>query len=234
MIRCFVLDDEKYALDIIASFIQRTPSLSLTEASTDPFLAIEMIRAGKIDLLFLDIQMPALTGIQLLKIIGRECKVIITTAYPDYALEGFDLDVIDYLMKPISFERFLRAVNKVESTFVPPSSALPPTPEKTFILLKGDRKNKFHKVYHDDILLIKGMKNYVQVFTTNGTIITYQSLQSLEDQLRSSGFFRVHRSYIVSIAKIRLIDGNVVYINDHMVPVGESYQKDFFELIQKL
>lgn len=232
-IRCFVLDDEAYAAVIIATFIEKTPSLSLVGTSTNVFETLQLVQQGEIDLLFLDIQMPELTGIQVLKIIGNKCKVILTTAYPDYALEGFELDVVDYLMKPISFERFIRAVNKAEKIIQLPTPIIKDSiaEQETFLLLKGDRKNKFHKVLINDILFIEGLKNYVYIQTTIENIIIYQNLQYLEDNLPCPPFFRIHRSYIVSLNKIQLIDGNSISINKQLIPIGENYRKAFFDYI---
>lgn len=226
MIRCFVLDDEKFALDILVSFISRIPDLALMGASTDVFEAINHIQDGEVDLLFLDIQMPELTGLQLLKIIGNRCRTILTTAYPDYALEGFELDVVDYLMKPVAFDRFVRAVAKVPRN----ESA---KNERQFIMLKGDRKNKFHNVYLNEIRYIQGLKNYVQFFTGEGTIVSYQNLNHLEEYLPSPPFFRVHRSFIISLDHVRMIDGNSVYVGQQLIPIGESYQKAFLTYLDQ-
>jgi DNA-binding LytR/AlgR family response regulator len=232
MPRCFVLDDEQYAADIIVSFIKKIPKLHLVGSSKNVFEAIDNIENGKVDILFLDVQMPVLTGIQILKIIGNKCKTILTTAYPDYALEGYDLNVVDYLMKPIAFDRFKRAVEKAEKQLeTEHKKIIYTTDEKHYLLLKGDRKYKFHKVYLEDIYYIQGMKNYVKFVTQNTTIVSYQSLTNLQNQLPGNLFVRTHRSYIISIQHIRMIDGNTVNIRDEFIPIGERYQKAFFEFI---
>ncbi|WP_316803955.1 LytTR family DNA-binding domain-containing protein [Pedobacter nototheniae] len=239
MIRCLAVDDESYASDIIASFIHKTPFLELVGTTTSPFEALNLVQEGKIDLVFLDIQMPELTGIQFLKICGGKCKVILTTAYPEYALEGFDLDVVDYLLKPISYERFYKAASKAQQILEPVVSpqagnvSTATAQTNDFIFIKGDTKNKFIKVNYDEILYIEGLKNYVSVYTANQRIVTYQALRELEIQLPQPPFYRIHKSYIVSIEKIRMIDGNTVFINDQAIPVGETYKEDFFKIIRE-
>ncbi|RQO71386.1 DNA-binding response regulator [Pedobacter sp. KBW01] len=238
MIRCLAVDDESYASDIISAFINKTPFLELVGTTTNAFEALNMVQEGKVDLVFLDIQMPELTGIQFLKICGGKCKVILTTAYPEYALEGFELDVVDYLLKPISYERFYKAAQKAQQILAPVPAAQPevtqqPAPGNDFIFIKGDTKNKFIKVNYDDILYIEGLKNYVSVYTATQRIITYQALRELETQLPKPPFYRIHKSYIISIEKIKMIDGNTVFINDEAIPVGETYKEEFFKVVRE-
>ncbi|MCX2574677.1 LytR/AlgR family response regulator transcription factor [Pedobacter sandarakinus] len=236
MIRCLAVDDESYASDIIATFINKTPFLQLIGTTTNAFEALNMVQDGKVDLVFLDIQMPELTGIQFMKICGGKCKVILTTAYPEYALEGFDLDVVDYLLKPISYERFYKAAGKAQQIIAPVQHELPAiqTPATTggFVFIKGDTKNKFIKVNYDEILYIEGLKNYVSVYTASQRIVTYQALRELEIDLPKPPFYRIHKSYIISLDKIRMVDGNTVYINDQSLPVGETYKEEFFRVIK--
>jgi len=238
MIRCLAVDDEAYASEIIAAFVRKTPFLELVGTTTNAFEALNMIQEGKVDLVFLDIQMPELTGIQFLKILGNKCKVILTTAYPEYALDGFDLDVVDYLLKPISYERFYKAALKVQEmlkppVFVQPEAITVPAASNDFIFIKGDTKNKFIKVNYTDILYIEGLKNYVSVYTETQRIITYQALRELETQLPQPPFYRVHKSYIISIEKIKMIDGNAVFIHDQSIPVGDTYKEEFFRMIRE-
>lgn len=238
MIRCLAVDDESYASDIIAAFINKTPFLELVGTTTNAFEALNLVQEGKVDLVFLDIQMPELTGIQFLKICGGKCKVILTTAYPEYALEGFDLDVVDYLLKPISYERFYKAAVKAQQILSPIASikkevVQSQAPGNDFIFIKGDTKNKFIKVNYDDILYIEGLKNYVSVYTANQRIITYQALRELEVELPKPPFYRIHKSYIISIEKIKMIDGNTVYINDQSIPLGDTYKEEFFKVVRE-
>ena len=235
MIRCLAVDDEAYASDIIAAFINKTPFLELVATTTNAFEALGMVQERKIDLVFLDIQMPELTGIQFLKICGDKCKVILTTAYPEYALDGFDLNVVDYLLKPISYERFYQAAQKARQIISPtPIDAAPlSTSVSDFIFIKGDTKNKFIKVNYNEILYIEGLKNYVSVYTATQRIITYQSLRELETQLPHPPFYRVHKSYIISLEKIKMIDGNALFIADQSIPIGDTYKDDFFKIVRE-
>lgn len=244
MIRCIAVDDEAYASEIIATYIKRIPFLELVGTTTNPFEALTMIQEGKVDLVFLDIQMPELTGLQFLKICGNKCKVILTTAYPEHALEGFDLDVIDYLLKPIPFERFYKAVGKAQALLEPVSTVASPAPAKQtavnaapkaaadYMFIKGESKNKFLKVNYEDILYIEGLKNYISVYTAEQRLVTYQSLRDLETQLPAPPFYRVHKSYIVALDKIRMVDGNTIYIAEQSIPIGETYRDEFFKLIR--
>lgn len=244
MIRCIAVDDEAYASEIIATYIKRIPFLELVGTTTNPFEALTMIQEGKVDLVFLDIQMPELTGLQFLKICGNKCKVILTTAYPEHALEGFDLDVIDYLLKPIPFERFYKAAGKAQALLEPVSTVTSSAPaEQTavnaapkatadYMFIKGESKNKFLKVNYEDILYIEGLKNYISVYTAEQRLVTYQSLRDLETQLPAPPFYRVHKSYIVALDKIRMVDGNTIYIAEQSIPIGETYRDEFFKLIR--
>lgn len=239
MIRCLAVDDEAYASEIIATHIKKTPFLELLGTTTNAFEALNMVQEGKVDLVFLDIQMPELTGIQFLKICGGKCKVILTTAYPEYALAGFELDVVDYLLKPVSYERFYKAALKVQQLLNPPiaapvqAEAAAPVSTADFIFVKGDTKNKFIKIRYSDILYIEGLKNYVSIYTGEQRLITYQTLRELEHILPKQSFYRIHKSYIIGATHIKMIDGNTVFIKDHALPIGETYREDFFKMIRE-
>lgn len=234
MIRCLAVDDEAYASDIIAGYIRKTPGLELAGTTIDPFEALQMVQAGEVDLVFLDIQMPELSGIQFLKICGGRCKVILTTAYEEYALQGFELDVVDYLLKPIPYERFYKSVLKAGLALqnLPVAEAVPVS-QTDFLFIKGDTKNKFHKVDFRDIRYIEGLKNYVSVYTDEQRFITYQTLHEFEKLLPVSDFMRIHKSYIVPFGQIKMVDGNTVFIKDQTIPIGETYREVFFKTIKK-
>ncbi|QNK64614.1 response regulator transcription factor [Pedobacter sp. PAMC26386] len=242
MIRCIAVDDEAYASEILASFIRKIPFLELVGTTTNAFEALSWVQEGKVDLVFLDIQMPELTGLQFMKICGNKCKIILTTAYPEYALEGFENDVVDYLLKPIAFERFYKAAQKAENML--DQSMLPAKAEESkaeipaggpgYMFIKGESKNKFLKVSHEEILYVEGLKNYISIYTPNQRIVTYQSLRDLEAVLPQPPFYRVHKSYIIAIDKIRMIDGNTIYIQDQTIPVGETYKEEFFKMIKEV
>lgn len=227
IIRCIVVDDEPMALQLIADYVQRTPFLRLSGQTTDPMEAIDMVQQGLADLLFLDIQMPELTGLQLMKVIGHKCKVIITTAYPDYALEGYEFDVIDYLLKPITFDRFLVAAHKAKERLAPqiPATAAAPadSPATGHIFVRTEYR--IQKIDLADILYLEGLRDYVAIHTPSGKVLTQQSMRSFQEQLPDSNFIRVHKSYLIAIDKIRFIERNRIVIADSYIPVGETYQE---------
>jgi len=245
MIRCIAVDDEAYAANIIADYISKMPFLELVGKTTSPIEAINWVQEGKVDLVFLDIQMPELTGIQFLKICGSKCKVILTTAYPEYALEGYEHDVVDYLLKPIPFDRFFKAVAKAkgmlqgqEAVTTAPIAATPtteqaPAPVSDYMFVKGESKNKFLKVAYTDILYIEGLKNYVSLYLPGQRLVTYQSLTDLAEQLPRPPFYRVHRSYIISIDKVSMVDGNMIFIGEKEIPLGETYREAFLSMIRE-
>jgi DNA-binding LytR/AlgR family response regulator len=235
MIRCIAVDDEAYASAILADYIRKVPYLTLVGTTTNPIEALTWVQQGRADLVFLDIQMPELTGLQFLKLCGTRCKVVLTTAYPEYALEGYENDVVDYLLKPISFERFLKATQKVLALSAAPEPA--PAAEAipaadTYLFVKGETKNKYIRIDHADILFVEGLKNYVSIHLPTQVFVTYQSLTQLEQLLPRPPFVRVHKSYIVSLNKIRMVDGNTLYIQDKMVPVGETYREQLYRMVR--
>ncbi|GAA4334284.1 LytTR family DNA-binding domain-containing protein [Mucilaginibacter gynuensis] len=241
MIRCLVVDDEPLALNILEDYISKMPALQLVKATTNPIESLTLVQDGGIDLVFLDVQMPELTGIQFLKISNGKAKVILTTAYPEYALEGYELDVVDYLLKPIAFDRFYKAVQKAQGVLQP--SAKPAAPEPVqpqqqqqdflndFIFVKTE--HKIQKVYLKDILFIEGLKDYISIFTTAERIITLQNMKKMEDALPEKYFIRVHRSYIVSLNKIDSIERSRIFIGDKIIPVGDTYRDDFFRIVDE-
>lgn len=235
-ISCVVVDDEPLALKLMADYVQKTPFLTLKEQTTNPMRAMELVQQGAVDLLFLDIQMPELTGLQLMKIVGHKCKVILTTAYPDYALDGYEFDVIDYLLKPVTFDRFLVAAHKAKERLTtepaiviqaPATTAVTtPTPARaSYIFVKTEYK--IQKVDLADILYMEGLRDYVAIHTTSGKILTLQSMRSFQEQLPESHFMRVHKSYLVALDKIQFIERNRIVIAGNYIPIGETYQEQF-------
>ncbi|GAB3280396.1 LytTR family DNA-binding domain-containing protein [Larkinella harenae] len=227
--RCLALDDEFYATQVIQTYLAQTPDFTLIKATTDVYEGIRLVNEGLIDLVFLDIQMPELSGLQFVKICGDKCKVILTTAYPDYALEGFNLDAVDYLLKPIEPERFRHALAKFLA--LQGDTSLRSDPTKDYIFLKGSAKNTFHRVAFKDILYIEGLNNYISVYTAEQRIVTYMALKEILDVLPATQFCRVHRSYIISLAHIRLIDGGLVYIGQKGISISDGYRSSFYRLI---
>ena len=238
MLRCLAVDDEAFATRLLASYIQKLPGLTLAGTTTNPLEALHWVQEGRADLVFLDIQMPELTGLQFLKICGHRCQVILTTAYPEYALAGYEHDVVDYLLKPIAFDRFVRAVHKAQALrpAASPPVALPPAPAPApaadYLFVKGDSKNKYLKLNYADILYVQGLKNYVSIVVPGRRIITYLTLRELAAQLPPS-FVRVHKSFIISLDHLRLVDGHTLHVGDEEITVGDTYREDFFRLIRE-
>jgi two-component system, LytTR family, response regulator len=234
-ISCVVVDDEPLALKLMADYVQKTPFFTLKEQTTNPMRAMELVQQGEVDLLFLDIQMPELTGLQLMKIIGHKCKVILTTAYADYALDGYEFDVIDYLLKPVTFDRFLVAAHKAKERLstepaviiqAPSATVSIPTPAPaSYIFVKTEYK--IQKVDLSDILYMEGLRDYIAIHTTTGKILTLQSMRSFQEQLPESHFMRVHKSYLVALDKIQFIERNRIVIAGTYIPIGETYQEQF-------
>lgn len=217
MIRCLVVDDEPSAREILAVYIKDSPQLELVGECNDALEAIDYISKHPVDLLFLDINMPRLSGISLLKSRTDLPAVIITTAYDEYALEGYELDVVDYLLKPFSFERFLKAVEKAEKRLLPVSS------DQNFLLVKADKKT--YKIPYADILYIESLGDYVIIHTSAQKLTTYETLKNLEKQLIAHHFIRVHKSFLVSLDKAEYLEGNLIVIRAHKIPIGSTYKE---------
>lgn len=240
MIKCLVVDDEPLALHILEDYISKVPFLELVKATTNPIEALTLVQDGGIDLVFLDVQMPELTGLQFLKISNGRAKVILTTAYPQYALEGYELDVVDYLLKPIAFDRFFKSAQKAQLTINPAvtKTVVKEEPQQAqyddfmsdFIFVKTE--HKIQKVYLHDIMFIEGLKDYISIFTPEERIITLQNMKKMEDALPEKHFIRVHKSYIVALNKIDSIERSRISIADKVIPIGDTYRDAFFDKIE--
>jgi two-component system LytT family response regulator len=235
LIRCIIVDDKPLAVDILNDYVSKVPYLTLSFSTTNPLLAINEIMENGADLIFLDIQMPQLNGVQFMKIVQGKCKVILTTAYPEYALDGFEHDAIDYLLKPISFERFYRSVQKVQHYFN--STVLKSdqqniqlaSKELEFIFVKTEYK--LLKININEILYIEGLQNYISIYTTTEKILSLQNIKKIEEQLPKSQFIRVHKSYLVAINKIKSIERSRIYIENNSIPLGDFYRETFYKMI---
>jgi two-component system, LytTR family, response regulator len=232
---CMVVEDEPLARNLLVDYISKVPYLNLVETFSDPLKAMDALRNTSVDLLFLDIQMPQLTGISLLKSLRNKPLVIFTTAYSEYALEGYDLDVVDYLLKPITFERFLKAVDKANQRLTQPSAPQAvlnlAEQQQPFVFVKDG--TKLVKIRWEDILYVEGLKDYVTIHTHQQKIVTLQRLKSLEEQLPADKFIRIHHSYIVAVAAIEVINKGEVQIGKAFLPISETYKKTFKEFIDK-
>ncbi len=241
MINVIIVDDEPLAQDVLETYIEKIPELHLVQKCNNAFEANEALKSNAIDLMFLDIQMPQITGIDFLKTLNKPPLVVFTTAYSNYAIEGFDLNALDYLLKPISMDRFLKAVHKAMDQLDLQQRDKAPAPsaeagDRTeFIFVKADKK--LVKVNFEEIIYIEGLKDYVIIRTDKGRIITLQTMKSLEDKLPVSQFKRIHRSYIVNISKINAIVGNMVEVIEKNVakhlPVGKNYRDELLEIVNK-
>ena len=234
-----IVDDEPLAIDVLETYIEQMPKLNVVGRCTNALEANELLRSEDVDLMFLDIQMPQITGIDLLKSLNDPPMVIFTTAYPNYALEGFELNAIDYLLKPISLDRFMKAVNKAQEQFdlqqQQYESSASGDGDDEFFFVKADKK--LIRVRFRDILYIEGLKDYVIIRLEEGRVITLQTMKSLEAKLPSNMFRRIHRSYIVSIDKINALVGNMVELTEKgqtkHLPVGKNYRDALLELVNQ-
>lgn len=224
---CIAVDDEPLALEKIASFIERMPTLKLEATFDRPVEALAYLSSHKVDMLFLDIQMEKMTGLDLLAALPNHPQVILTTAYSEYALKGYEFEVTDYLLKPYSFERFTQAVNKATKRIQEKISVVETTPD--FIFVKSDYR--LVKVMLSDILYIEGMRDYRCIHTSTGKILTDQTFGSFEEQLPTSQFSRIHKSFMVSLSKIESIEKHRVKIGKELLPVSESYREPFYKKI---
>lgn len=237
-IKCLIVDDEALALDVLENYIRRLDNLELVGRCLNAIEAFNHLQQKKVDLIFLDIQMPKLTGIEFIKNLNHPPKIIFTTAYRDYAIEGFDLNAADYLLKPISFERFFKSINKVVELIHPASvsgidlSALSQTlsaSTESFIFVKADKK--VVKINLNDILYIESLKDYVRIKTAEKEIISYQRISYLEEKLPEDQFLRIHRSFIVSLTRIDAFSHSFVEVQKMEIPIGRNYKS---EVLKKL
>ena len=234
MIKAIIVDDEPLALDVLETYISQLPELELVARCENALEAREVLKEHDIDLMFLDINMPQLTGIDFVKTLSVRPKFIFTTAHPDYAVEGFELDAVDYLMKPIPLDRFMKAVNKVID-MQSGETSVPVKKEEDFIFVKADKK--LIKVNFDDILYIEGLKDYVIIRQKEGRVITLQTMKSLEAKLPEHIFKRIHRSYIVNIGAIDAVVGNMIELKEKSqvkhIPSGKNYRDELLKVINK-
>ncbi|MFA9371997.1 MAG: LytR/AlgR family response regulator transcription factor [Labilibaculum antarcticum] len=229
-LKCLIVDDEPLAQRVLEKYVSELPGLELIGKCSDAIEAMEVLQEKEVDLIFLDINMPRLSGINFLKTYKNPPMVVITTAYTEYALESYELNVLDYLKKPFSFERFLQAVQKAEEKMkgvVEPQEL--EKDEREFIFVKANKKTI--NISLDSILYVEALGDYVKIFTNDGHIVTYQSLKGIERLLPSHKFYRIHKSYIVSLSKIKSIEGNMVHLEKGTIPIGNNYKQSFFQRI---
>jgi DNA-binding LytR/AlgR family response regulator len=228
--KCIIVDDEHLALVLLEEYIRRLPQLELVASCANSMEAMAALQAHEVDLMFLDIQMPDLRGTDLVRTLIKRPLIVFTTAYAAYAVESYDLQAVDYLLKPIEFERFAQATNKAAEQWKLRLNASHAVQEKdSFMLVKAD--HAMHKIFHQHILYIEGLQEYVVIHTTAGKkIITLMALAKLEEALPKD-FLRIHRSYIVRIDKVNALNGNQVVMGDVKIPIGKSYKEKALKLI---
>lgn len=243
MINAIIVDDEPLALDVLETYIEQLSEINLVARCENALQANEVLKSQQVDLMFLDIQMPQLTGTDFLKTLTHPPMVIFTTAYANYAVEGFELNALDYLLKPISLERFMKATNKAIAQFQLESNskesatpkAVAEEDEADFIFVKSDKR--LVKIHFDDIIYIEGLKDYVIIRQANTRVITLQTMKSLEAKLPDHIFKRIHRSYIVNIDKINAVMGNMIEVfekgKEKHLPIGKNYREELLEIINR-
>ena len=246
--KCLIVDDEPIAVDVIRNHVQKLSQLELEGTAVDAIQAFEILQAREIDLMFLDIQMPGITGLDLLRSLAHPPKVIVVSAYREYALEGFELDVVDYLLKPVSFERFLKSINKYfnsignseerretllsgnhESAQLPSVSSTQDEPRSIWI--RADRKNV--KLPVEKILYIEGLKDYVKIYTETEMVISKVAMKEMEQMLSDDRFLRIHRSYLISIRKIKAFNNDEIEIGNKSFPIGRSYKQEVITFLSR-
>ncbi|GAA3974695.1 LytTR family DNA-binding domain-containing protein [Pedobacter ginsengiterrae] len=233
VLNCMVVDDEPLALSLLSDYIEKTPGLNLISAVSNPLAAISYLKSEAIDLIFLDMQMPELSGLEFLELLQKKCMVIVTTAYSEFAIDGYRFEILDYLLKPITMANFQIAVEKAwllaaKNKFFNETNSS--QPQQSYIFIKTE--NRFVKINHADICYFEGARDYVVIRTINETILTLQSMKSIQKSLPEPNFMRVHKSFIVSLDKIDFIERGRISIRDKLIPISDSYKEIFFKYIK--
>jgi DNA-binding LytR/AlgR family response regulator len=233
--KCLIVDDEPIAQEILEKYVNQIDTLQLVGKCNNAFEALNTLQQEHIDILFLDIKMPSLSGLEMLKTLHNAPKVILTSAFSEFGVESYEYGIADYLLKPISFERFLKSVNKIvmpkNNDFAKEQTEVKPSPESTFIFFKADKK--IHKYYFADILFIEGSGNYVKIHTPNEKpLMVLDKLAELQDILPKKQFIRVHKSFIINVSHIQNIEGNMIKIEDKVIPISATFKPNLERLIQ--
>ena len=222
-IKCAIIDDEPLAIKVVENHLKEFQNFEILKTFNNPLEALPLIEEGKVDVLFLDINMPKMNGLDFAKTLNTKTNVVITTAYREYAVESYDLNVLDYLVKPIPFNRFLKTINKITQK-VHQQKGIQKEEEVnngSYIFLKVDKK--LVKIKFEDILYVESLKDYIKVFTTTENYLVHKSLTSITEELPDSNFIRIHRSYTIAIEKVKSIEGNLVEIGTTKIPIGRKY-----------
>jgi DNA-binding LytR/AlgR family response regulator len=230
-LNCLIVDDEPIARDILRTYISQVPYLNLAGECSDAFEAMQTINRQPVDLIILDINMPRLSGLDMLRTLKIYPSIIITSAYPEYALEGFELSVMDYLLKPFSFPRFVQATEKVLNHKQPADYPHSQHEKNEFLMVKSDKK--LTKVFFNDITYVEAYGNYIFIYCGSERIMSKQTLSQFEEQLPDAQFVRIHKSFIISMKAVKFFEGNEISIGDKKLPVGKVYRNDLLKKFQK-
>ena len=229
-IKCIIIDDEPLAINVIEDYLKNFDNIEIVAIFNNPLKAYSILEQEKIDVIFLDINMPQMTGFTFIESLSNKPLIVFTTAYREYAVKSFELDILDYLVKPIPFNRFLKTINKIyQQVYITNSSIGSALQQEPHIFLKVNKK--LIKVNLNDILYIESLKDYIKVITSLGDYVVHKSLSAITEELPDSNFIRVHRSYTISINKIAAIDGNLIELSDRKIPIGRNYLKTAKERI---
>jgi two-component system, LytTR family, response regulator len=235
MIKCVIIDDEQSAINVLKRYVQDHPETELVGSTTNPLEGLRIIGEQQPDVVLLDIEMPELNGLDMVVAIGGRAKIIITTAYADYALKGFELDVVDYMMKPVSMMRFVRSIEKAKMLLEVQKQQLEPhvvERETNFIVLRGEGKGKYIKIDTQEIDYIEGLRNYVSIHCADKRYLTLANLKDLEEKLPANEFFRVHKSFIVSLRQVKSLDGNTIFLKNNPredIILSQTYREHFLK-----
>lgn len=234
MIRCVIIDDEPYAISVLESYIPKVPQLQLVGKTTNPLNGIEMAKTLKADLVFLDIQMDEMNGMEVASLLAPEIKIIFCTAFLEFAVETYNLEAVDYLLKPIALPRFLKAVQRASNVILNPATRKVEEIPDDYIFVKVEQKGKMIKLNFDEIDYIEAMKNYVAFCTHAGKVLAHLTMKEVEQRLPKSSFIRIHKSYIVSIRQVIAIENNCIILEKRKehIPISESYRSDFIERLK--
>jgi DNA-binding LytR/AlgR family response regulator len=228
MLKCLIIDDENHAIELLTDYINNVSFLQLESTANDPIVGLKLINEGNFDIIFLDVEMPKITGLELLSGIPKSCKIVITSAYREYAADGYEHGIFDFLTKPIRFERFLKVVQKIFNTIAKENTNI----KEDYIFVKLDSKNRLKRILYSDIYYVEGAGNYITIHTESEKIMTYLTIRDFEELVPPERFIRVQKSYIASIEKIMGIDGNeIILTNNKKVLVGESYRNRVNEFL---
>lgn len=222
-IKCLIIDDEPLAIKVVENHLKEFQNFEVIETFNNPIEALSLLEKGNVDVLFLDINMPKMNGLDFAKTLNSKMNVVITSAYREYAVESFDLNVLDYLVKPIPFNRFLKTINKITQKVYLQKGIQKEegSNNESFIFLKVDKK--LIKIKFEDILYVESLKDYIKVFTTSGNYLVHKSLTSITEELPDSNFIRIHRSYTIAIDKVKSVEGNLIEITTNKIPIGRKY-----------